>query len=225
MATWNRARYLLISSAVFISIGFLFFLIAFSTPNWLEADDKYKLKNGFVKLGLWTACFNHWTYFNDYNGKIYDGCWWIYSYEYRPIFHWINPSWFLSIQVMMTLTLLAEIVVLSLIILFILNILKGKNSFGALMSVGVAAVVCGVVTGICILIFGTMSVVNRQWIQNPDKNYLSYSFGLMVMSGFLLVFGGFCAAFSATQVRFDQKMSQEKPRYGGQIIKPAQPIY
>lgn len=42
-------------------------------------------------MGLWEACFNHWTYFNDYNGKIYDGCWWIYSYEYRPIFHWINP--------------------------------------------------------------------------------------------------------------------------------------
>lgn len=43
------------------------------------------------QLGLWEACFNHWTYFNDYNGKIYDGCWWIYSYEYKPIFHWINP--------------------------------------------------------------------------------------------------------------------------------------
>lgn len=83
----------------------------------------------------------------------------------------------------------------------------------------------GVVTGISILLFGTMSVVNRQWIQNPDKNYLSFSFGLMVMSGFLLLFAGFCATFSATQTRFDQKKSQEKPRYGGQIIKPAPPIY
>lgn len=83
----------------------------------------------------------------------------------------------------------------------------------------------GVVTGICILIFGTMSVVNRQWIQNPDKNYLSFSFGLMVMSGFMVLFGGFCAAFSAAQVRYDQKKSEEKPRYAGHMIKPAPPIY
>lgn len=80
-------------------------------------------------------------------------------------------------------------------------------------------------TGISILIFGTMSVVNRQWIQNPDKNYLSFSFGLMVMSGFMVLFGGFCAAFSAAQVRYDQKKSEEKPRYAGHMIKPAPPIY
>ena len=83
----------------------------------------------------------------------------------------------------------------------------------------------GMVTGICILVFGTMSVVNRQWIQNPDKNYLSFSFGLMVMSGFLVLFGGFCATFSATQYRFDRKKNQEKPRYGGHMIKPAMPNY
>lgn len=70
-----------------------------------------------------------------------------------------------------------------------------------------------------------MSVVNRQWIQNPDKNYLSFSFGLMVMSGFMVLFGGFCAAFSAAQVRYDQKKSEEKPRYAGHMIKPAPPIY
>ena len=83
----------------------------------------------------------------------------------------------------------------------------------------------GMVTGICILVFGTMSVVNRQWIQNPDKNYLSFSFGLMVMSGFLVLFGGFCATFSATQYRFDRKKNQEKPRYGGHMIKTAMPNY
>lgn len=52
-------------------------------------------------------------------------------------------AWFLSIQVMMTLTMLAELVILALIILFILNICHGRNSFGALMSIGVAAIVCG----------------------------------------------------------------------------------
>lgn len=41
----------------------------------------------------------------------------------------------------------------------------------------------------------TMSVVNRQWIQNPDKNYLSFSFGLMVMSGLMVLFGGVLCSF------------------------------
>ena len=52
MATWSRSRYLILSAFGFIALGFLFNIIAFSTPNWLEADDRYKLTNGFVKVGL-----------------------------------------------------------------------------------------------------------------------------------------------------------------------------
>ena len=55
MATWSRSRYLILSAFGFIAVGFLFNIIAFSTPNWLEADDRYKLTNGFVKVGLQTG--------------------------------------------------------------------------------------------------------------------------------------------------------------------------
>lgn len=74
-------------------------------------------------------------------------------YQYGLVYQWcvatfnwfsvLFLAWFLSIQVMMTLTMLAELVILALIVLFILNICHGRNSFGALMSVGVAAIVCG----------------------------------------------------------------------------------
>lgn len=62
----------------------------------------------------------------------------IYDTSYDPF-----VAWFLSIQVMMTLTLLAELVILALTVMIILNICPGKNSFGALMSIGVGSIVCG----------------------------------------------------------------------------------
>ena len=65
-------------------------VISFSSPNWLESYTEAKSR--FVKLGLWSACFNKFGYDRDFLGKTYDGCWWIFSYEYRPIWDWLNPS-------------------------------------------------------------------------------------------------------------------------------------
>ena len=90
----SRADLLLIAGLGFSSVSLLFLIIGFSTPHWLEVDNKHYKSNGFEKIGLWEACFNKFTYYKDYTGKTYFGCWWIYSYEYRPIWDFINPSKF-----------------------------------------------------------------------------------------------------------------------------------
>ena len=82
---------MLIAGLVFCSSALLFLVIGFSTPHWLELDTNYITNSGFEKLGLWEACFNNFAYYKDYTGKIYNGCWWIFSYEYRPIWNYINP--------------------------------------------------------------------------------------------------------------------------------------
>lgn len=89
MAT--RGNWLLIIGLIFCSSALLFLVIGFSTPHWLELDTNYRTNSGFEKIGLWEACFNNFAYYKDYTGKIYNGCWWIFSYEYRPIWSYINP--------------------------------------------------------------------------------------------------------------------------------------
>ncbi|KAK3087052.1 hypothetical protein FSP39_001046 [Pinctada imbricata] len=223
MAT-ERVNCLLIGALVFCAAGLLFFIIGFSTPHWLEADERYQIQSGFKKLGLWEACFKDWTYFKDYNGKQYNGCWWIFSYEYRPIWQWLNPPWFLAIQVLMTLTLLLELVTVVLLILYVIRVFPASSNYVGLFATAIMALLSGIVTAICMVIFGTKSVVDRQWIENPDKNYLSWSFGLIVLSGFLILFGGMCLFVAGMQVRLITNY-EKRPRQYGYEARPALPAY
>jgi len=90
-----RVKQLLTGAIVFSSLGLLLFVIGYATGHWLEADDRFIHHNSFVRLGLWEACFDSWTYYKDYTGKSYNGCWWMFSYEYRPIYQYLNPCKYL----------------------------------------------------------------------------------------------------------------------------------
>ena len=68
----------------------LFTILSFSTSHWLESYEEAQSR--FIKLGLWEACFNNFGYDRDNLGKVYKGCDWIFSYDYRPIFDWLNPG-------------------------------------------------------------------------------------------------------------------------------------
>lgn len=73
--------------------------------------------------------------------------------------------------------------------------------------------------------FGTKSVVDRQWIEKPDQNYLSWSFGLMVLSGFCQLFGGMCSVVAAMQVRLENQKNKPKERYEGYVMSTQPPHY
>lgn len=86
---------LTLCGTVLAALSALLTIISFSTTKWLES---YKEANSrFVSLGLWEACFNNFGYDRDNLGKTYDGCGWIFSYDYRPIFDWLNPGIFSGI--------------------------------------------------------------------------------------------------------------------------------
>lgn len=67
-------------------------VIAFASPYWIESFEKSD--NKFVKLGLWEFCFNDYTFYKDYNGKRFLGCWYIFSTDARPLWEWISPREF-----------------------------------------------------------------------------------------------------------------------------------
>lgn len=91
----NRGDLLLIVGFVLSGSALLFLLIGFSTPNWLELDTNYITQSGFEKLGLWEACFKNFAHYRDVTIKKFNGCWGIFSEEYRPIWDYINPRKFI----------------------------------------------------------------------------------------------------------------------------------
>lgn len=176
-------------------------VIAFSSPNWMESFEQADSK--FVKLGLWEFCFNDYTFYKDYQGKRYRGCWYIFSYEYRPIWEWLSPPWFISVQVMISVTLLCQ----ALVVIFLLSLLvrccPHQMESILLMISSIMMFLCGLLIAISLIVFGVMSE-DRQWMPRPDQNFLSWSFGICVMSGFFSLFGAMCllvASISASAER------------------------
>lgn len=182
-------------------VAFFCMVMAFSSPNWMESFEQADSK--FVKLGLWEVCFNDYTFYKDYQGKRYRGCWYIFSYEYRPIWEWLSPPWFISVQVMISVTLLCQ----GLVVVFLLSLLvrccPNQVESIMLMISSIMMFLCGLLIAISLIVFGVKSE-DRQWMPRPDQNFLSWSFGICVMSGFFSLFGAMCllvASISSTAER------------------------
>ncbi|GAB1606769.1 uncharacterized protein LOC115211099 isoform X2 [Argonauta hians] len=164
-------------------------VIAFSSPNWLESFEQANSK--FVKLGLWETCFNDYTFYKDYQGKRYKGCWYIFSYEYRPIWEWLSPPWFISVQVMISLTFLLQGLVAVFLLCVLIHCCPIYTKPLILMLSSIVMFLCGLLITISLIVFGVKSE-DRQWMPRPDQNFLSWSFGICVISGFFSLFAAMC---------------------------------
>lgn len=209
----NRGDLLLIVGLVLSGFALLFLVIGFSTPHWLELDTNYITHSGFEKLGLWEACFRNFAHYKDYNNKQFNGCWWIFSEEYRPIWSYINPSWFLGIQIMMTLTLMMEIMTVLIAILVLIKCCPGKHSVIGLFILGGTAILSGILTAISVIIFGAKSATDNNWIETPEKNIVSWSFGCVVFSGFLILFAGVSIIVGALHAKLVYDYDRRPARY------------
>lgn len=198
-------------------------IIAFSTSNWLESFAEANSR--FEKLGLWSACFNNFGYDRDNLGKVYNGCWWIFSYEYRPIWDWLNPKWLLAVQIMMTLVLVLTVVTWLLSLLGIIGMCPPSRGATAQLTNSILMFVAGAFLAISVTIFGIQSDIDRQWIPRPDQNFLSWSFGLAVLAGFFCIFGGMCMLVDSLRLSHERKKGRSPPPYGGYEMKRAPPNY
>lgn len=219
----KKAKALAISGTVLALTATLFHILGFSTPHWLESFEQAKSR--FDRIGLWTACFHNFGYDRDQLGKLYDGCHWIYSYEYKPIFDWLNPQWFLVVQVIMTLVLIVNC--LTSLILVLGRLGKGLvyTKFFSQFLTSMGMFTSGVMTSFCVTLFGIKSDVDRQWFPRPDQNYLSWSFGLVVVSGFFEIFAGMCLLFDSLRIKWDMEKKEVAEPYKQYKMKPVPPQY
>lgn len=223
----KRVKWLLLFSLILNVIGLVFFVIGFSTHFWLESDKNYRTSSGFESLGLWEACFKDFSHKTSYNGKLYNGCWWMFSYEYEPIREWLNPPWLVAIQVMMTVSLLLQLVGSIIGVLVFLGVCPGVANFLALLSISVMTLVGGIISAVCLILFGVKSdqpQVEANWIYFPDKNFLSWSYALVAVSGFLSLFGSMCGFVAAMTARLEDKYG-ERPNYDGHMLRSPPTAY
>lgn len=218
----SKARALALCGTAMALLSAFFHILGFSTPHWLESFEQANTR--FDRIGLWTACFHNFGYDRDQLGKQYDGCHWIYSYEYKPIFDWLNPRWFLGVQVMETLVLIINMIVCVMLLMGRFERGISYREFSSQFVTSIMMFLSALLTAISITIFGIKSDVDRQWFPRPDQNYLSWSFGLMVVSGFFAVFAAMCLLFDSLRIKWEEdKQNRLQRGYTDYKMKPVQP--
>lgn len=83
-------------------------------------------------------------------------------------------------------------------------------------------------TGLSVTMFATNSDVDRQWLPRPDQNYLAWSFGLAVVSGFFSLFSAMCLLVDSFRIKYDnEKKKRAGSAYMAYKMKPVgtQPQY
>ncbi|UYV77752.1 hypothetical protein LAZ67_15002155 [Cordylochernes scorpioides] len=188
---------------IVLGLSFVLVFIAFSTSNWLASDLRV-YGSAFVKIGLWEACFRSFVNREDLNLKrFYAGCRWVLTEEYQSLANILEPLGFsgfveevlseassLCIFIDLTSCLLKDRALFK-----CLKILKHKTtllllpilqrSMWTISSPSVTTLCAGVCGLISIIVFGTLGH-GREWMPQPEHNYLSWSFGLAVVGVFFM---------------------------------------
>ncbi|XP_076325981.1 uncharacterized protein LOC143233537 isoform X2 [Tachypleus tridentatus] len=172
-----------ISAFCVTSVVLVLMFIAFTTPNWLASDPRFYGAD-FVKLGLWETCFRSLASPHDLEQrKYYAGCSWIFNDEYRNLRKFLEPPFFVAVQVLFTFgfisLLLACVLLLALQICF-----PSEKEVLAMKLLSLLMLIAGICCTIALITFGARGD-GRDWMPDPDHNYLSWSFGLGVVGAFL----------------------------------------
>lgn len=79
-------------------------LTANSSDHWWVSNKPQE----FLNVGLWQICFHRYRHRFDFYGKIYQGCWWLFSPELYKLFTWISTPWYRWVQAFATLSMLTS---------------------------------------------------------------------------------------------------------------------
>ncbi|XP_035890862.1 uncharacterized protein LOC118502605 [Anopheles stephensi] len=168
----------------FTAFAFLFILIAFCSPYWLQTDGELKHPK-FTNLGLWELCLKNFQDIHRWYDYPFNGCMWIFEEEYYIIHDYILPGFFIAVQFFFTLcfTLLLMGVIMTLIFL---SCSRDNDRYIMLLltngTVLLLAALCGL---IAVATFGCYGD-SRDWMPNWEHNDMGWSFALAVVGTFAL---------------------------------------
>ncbi|GFR63415.1 hypothetical protein ElyMa_003603900 [Elysia marginata] len=176
-----------------VAVALLFMVVGFSSPYWVESFEEFK--SPFVRLGLWEFCFNDFTFYKDFKGNRYLGCFYIFSREARPIWEWVSPPWFISVQVMVSTALLFIFLTSVALILYQFKLFPKQFEFVILLGSAGFMLFCVLCILVSLIVFGVYKE-DRRWMPRPDMNLLSWAYGFTCVSGWFCLFAAICLALA-----------------------------
>ncbi|XP_059176784.1 protein starmaker-like [Physella acuta] len=166
-------------------------VVSFASDRWVVSTEKEV--SGFKNIGLWSACFSRYrppAY--ALVDKFYDGCWWVLDREMDDLRVFLFPGWFVGTQVLVSISLFFELLATIILIVNIINCflyhpLKLQITRGLSMSAAILHGLTGILLAVAVIMFGARADNSRTWLEKPDQNYLSWSFGICVLAVFLAI--------------------------------------
>lgn len=196
----SKSQYSLLGSSCAL-VALVFITISFCTPYWLVSDGLNPGIRKFRRLGLWEVCFDNFLddhYRYDYEFR---GCRWIFHRELRILRPLLEPPFFIATQTMFTLGF-------TLLLLGSLSLLAvhlcAPPDFELRMTQGTAALLLAsaVFNSIAVIVFGALGD-GRDWMPDPDHNYLSWSFVLGVIGTLVEYFAGVLLMVDGKHIKKD----------------------
>ncbi len=158
-------------------VGFVLNLTANSSDQWWRAREPQEFEN----VGLWQICFNMYRHRFDFYGKIYTGCWWIFSPETRQLFSWISTTWFRVVQAFSTLSLITMLFALVMIYILARSKQLGKISSRYVLATAFTTLTSALFMGIAVITFGVCGK-NRDWMPRWQQNWFGWSFIVAIVA-------------------------------------------
>ncbi|EEC20444.1 conserved hypothetical protein [Ixodes scapularis] len=201
MSDWSQLSLGRKAGYAFAALSLVLVFIAFATPYWLASDPRIYSAQ-LLRLGLWEACFRSFSNPNDLNmEKFYVGCRWVLTYEYNTLRDFIETPFFVAVQVFFTIGF--TVLLLACVVLLAMHIcLPAARAFQMLKVVIALLIASAVCNTIAVIVFGARGD-GRDWMPDPDHNYLSWSFALGVI-------GAFCTYVAAVLFGVDSRRMAKK---------------
>lgn len=175
--------------------------VAFASPFWYKSWSR--VHSPLANVGMWHICLSGWVKPRDPMMRSYVGCWWIHSTFFEEVWDEIMPAWFRVVQTVVVLTLIVNIVTVGMLSFYLVDRFRIKyynpNRYRAFMINSVLMFVSGVFVLIVALMF-PMYAKDPTWMPRPWLNYLSWSYGFFVLSGFFAVFSGISLFLKSTEI-------------------------
>lgn len=196
-----------------VALGLL--LIAFMTPYWVISWPR--VFSEFKRIGLWEACFAGLVLEWDPSQKAYHGCWWTLAEEYIPIREWMMPPWFVTTQVLVTICLCLEVVLVSFLGMLYSNAKRAdamgqvgqvRQPFQIVQASMIVSIIVALSMAFTTMLFACCFYWDKNWMPRKDLNYLSWSYGLALLSTFFNIFAcipiGIYNRITRTEYRYQQ---------------------
>lgn len=182
-------------------ISTLVIILSFSTPYWMESDADAIHITQMEKVGLWEACFNGYSDYRDYFGRVYNGCWWMFSREYDRIRKYLMPGWFVTTQALMTLNVVLTLVSCFLLLLVVIGCFPIKARKLVVCCIGLSQYTIGILMIVLCVLFGTRAETDRTWLKQPQRRHLSWSFYCAVIGGLITFLAAMCTTVFFMKIR------------------------